>query len=116
MRNAVRSQAHNRTVVLDVAEISAVDAHGLGVLVSLRMWADATGTELKMLNLTPRVEEVLELTKLRSAFDVCSVRDMLDLLCCVTDQVPLAAQTPASIYSSRESETIHAGRLFNLSQ
>jgi len=33
------------------------------------------------MNLTPRVEEVLELTNLRPKFEFCSVADMVDLLC-----------------------------------
>jgi anti-sigma B factor antagonist len=81
LRNAVRSQSNIRMIVLDLAEISAVDAAGLGMLVSVRAWANATGTELKLMNLTPRVEEVLKVTNLRSAFEVCTVREMLDLLC-----------------------------------
>jgi anti-sigma B factor antagonist len=84
LRNAILTPLHQRTVVLDLAEVSAVDAAGLGILVSLRTWAHATGTELKLLNVTPRVEQVLELTNLRSVFEVCSVRDMIDLLCRLT--------------------------------
>ena len=86
LRNAILTPLHKRTVVLDLADISAVDAAGLGILVSLRTWAHATGTELMLLNVTPRVEEVLELTNLRSVFEVCSVRDMIDLLCRLTGQ------------------------------
>jgi anti-anti-sigma regulatory factor len=56
--------------------------------VSLRAWAKSTGTELKLMNLTPRVEEVLELTHLRAAFEVCSVREMMDLLCRATHSSP----------------------------
>ena len=84
LRIAVRTQSRVRTVVLDLAEISAIDAAGLGMLVSLRAWAKSTGTDLKLMNLTPRVEEVLELTHLRAAFEVCSVREMMDLLCRAT--------------------------------
>jgi anti-sigma B factor antagonist len=84
LRIAVRTQSRVHTVVLDLAEISAIDAAGLGMLVSLRAWAKSTGTELKLMNLTPRVEEVLELTHLRPAFEVCSVREMMDLLCRAT--------------------------------
>jgi anti-sigma B factor antagonist len=80
-RKAVLAESHVRMVVLDLAEVSAVDAAGLGMLVAVRAWAKATGTELKLMNLTPRVEEVLQLTNLRSAFEVCSVREMFDLLC-----------------------------------
>ena len=81
LRDAVLAQPQIRIAVLDMAEVSAVDAAGLGMLVSLRTWADATGKQLKLMNLTPRVEEVLELTNLRPKFEFCSVADMVDLLC-----------------------------------
>jgi anti-anti-sigma factor len=81
LQNEVVNRTDAREVVLDLAEVSAVDAAGLGVLVSLRTWAETTGRRLKLMNLLPRVEKVLELTHLRSAFDVCSLREMLDLLC-----------------------------------
>jgi anti-anti-sigma factor len=81
LRAAVRNQARSRTIVLDLAEVTAIDAAGVGMLVSLRAWSQASGSELKLMNLNSRVEKVLRLTKLRSAFEVCSVREMMDLLC-----------------------------------
>ena len=86
LRFAVSRHPPMRIAVLDLAEITGVDAAGLGILVSMQAWADATGTVLKLMNLTPRVEELLELTNLRSAFEVCSVQDMLDLLCRAVDR------------------------------
>lgn len=68
-------------VVLDLADVLAIDAAGLGVLVSLRAWAKRTRTELKLMNVTPRIEQLLGLTRLKSEFEVCSAREMLDLLC-----------------------------------
>ena len=91
LRNAVLAQPHIRIAVLDLAEISAVDAAGLGTLVYLQKWAKTSGTKLKLMNLMPSVEEVLDLTKLRSAFEVCSVQDMLDLLCRATSHARFAA-------------------------
>lgn len=67
------SQSCARAVVLDLANVRAIDAGGLGTLVSLRMWAQASGTTLKLMNLTPFVEQILELTQLRGMFEVCSV-------------------------------------------
>jgi anti-anti-sigma factor len=84
-------------VVLDLAEVSAVDAAGVGMLVLLRLWANATGTKLKLMNLTPRVEEVLQLTKLRSAFEVCSVREMMDLLCRASRAVQAHTATASAV-------------------
>jgi anti-sigma B factor antagonist len=97
LRDGVPTHADHGTVILDLAEISAVDAAGLGVLVYLLTWSDATGRRLKLLNLTPRVEDLLKLTRLRSAFEVCSVRDMMDLLCDLNDQgsLPKRAAVPA---------------------
>jgi anti-sigma B factor antagonist len=81
LRIAVLRQRRIRTVVLDLANIIAVDAAGLGMLVSLRPWAKKAGTDLKLMNVTPKVEYLLELTRLKPAFEVCSAREMLDLLC-----------------------------------
>jgi anti-anti-sigma factor len=81
LRNAVRNQRDARVLVLDLADVTAVDAAGLGMLISLRTWAKNSGAKLKLMNVTPNVEEVLELTKLKSAFEICSVHDMMDLLC-----------------------------------
>jgi len=84
-------------VVLDLAEVTAVDAAGVGMLVLLRLWANATGTKLKLMNLTPRVEEVLQLTRLRSAFEVCSVREMMDLLCRANRQFQAHTATASAV-------------------
>ena len=74
-------RAGTRVVVLDLAEITTVDAAGLGELVSLQTWAKATGRELKLMNVLPRVESILELTHLQPAFEICSLGEMVDLLC-----------------------------------
>ncbi|HEX5434762.1 MAG TPA: STAS domain-containing protein [Candidatus Angelobacter sp.] len=81
LRNAVLCQPYVQTVVLDLKEIRDIDAAGLGVLASLCGWARGTGTELKLMNLAPRVEKALALTGLKSVFTVCSARDMIDLWC-----------------------------------
>src|SRR5215813_10676856 len=81
LRRAVLSQAPIGIAVLDLAQVTAVDAAGLGMLVALRAWANETGTGLKLMNLTPLVEETLKVTNLRSGFDICNVPEMIDLLC-----------------------------------
>ena len=81
LRIAALRQPGIRTLVLDLAEIIAVDAAGLGILVSLRAWAKESGVVLKLMNLTPRVQDLLELANLKSAFQICSAREMLTLLC-----------------------------------
>jgi anti-anti-sigma factor len=102
LRVIVLKQKHVRIAVLDLAEIRVIDAAGLGVLVFLRTWATTTGTTLKLMNLTPRVEYLLEITNLRSAFEVCTVPDMLDLLCRAFEQsqtarAEIARESPSRI-------------------
>ena len=91
LRHALVGQPNARIVVLDLEEIGAIDAAGLGVLASLRTLADESNTQLKLMNVMPRVDEVLELTSLKSAFEVCSGSDMLDLLCRAIRQSRMAA-------------------------
>jgi anti-anti-sigma factor len=73
--------ARTSGVVLDLAETTAIDAAGLGVLVSLHHWAKARGTTFRLMNLRPSVERLLELTNLKPVFAICSVPEMFDLLC-----------------------------------
>ena len=95
LRKAVQAQSQLRVAVLDLAEISAVDAAGLGMLAGLRNWAKYAGKQLKLMNIVPRVEEVLELTNLRSAFEILSVREMLDLICRAAHPTQAQSRVPA---------------------
>ena len=82
---AVQSQRDTRVAVLDLADVTSVDASGLGALLCVRAWTRRRSIRLKLMNLTPMVEDLLELTHLRSAFEICSVQDMVDLLCRASD-------------------------------
>ena len=89
LRIALLRPLHPRTLVFDLVDIVAIDAAGLGMLLSLRTWAKQTGRTLKLMNVTPWVERLLELTKLKSQFEICSAREMLDLLCRAMQQSEL---------------------------
>ena len=80
LRTVVK-QARSPVVVLDLAETTAIDAAGLGVLVSLHRWAKAAGTKLRLMNLRPEIERLFELTNLKPVFAICSVPEMFALLC-----------------------------------
>lgn len=67
---AVRAHPGLRVAVLDLGGISAVDARGLGILISLLMWSRTTHNALKLINLQPRVKEVLALTNLLCEFEL----------------------------------------------
>src|SRR5260370_36035174 len=69
---AVLSQANSRTVVLDLTRVAAIDGGGMGLLGFLQGWARATEGDLKLMNPTSRVRELLELTNLNSVFEIFS--------------------------------------------
>ncbi len=96
LRCAVYSHPDAATAVLDMAEVSAIDAAGLGLVAELRNWTDANGTKLKLLNVTPRVENLLHITHLRPIFKFCSVPEMLDLLCLAIRQPSLVTEYAAA--------------------
>jgi anti-anti-sigma factor len=58
------------SLVLDLAEVDAIDAAGLGALVSLQ----AAGIYLKLMNSTEQVKETLRLTRLDSVFELCEAQ------------------------------------------
>ena len=71
---------YGRTLLLDLAQVDRIDAGGLGLLMELRCRAVSRGTRLKLINLTPQVEQALELTGLARVFEVCTVVDWMALL------------------------------------
>jgi len=99
LREAIREQRTAETVVLDLAGVRTIDAAGLGALVDLRAYANAGGKQLKLANIGPRIEALLQLTQLNTAFHVCSLREMLELFCRTAD--PSRAADAITDVSSR---------------
>jgi anti-anti-sigma factor len=99
LRRAVTAQVGMSKLVLDLKGLTDVDAAGLGVIASLGNWARSTGISLKLMNLMPRVERLLELTGLRAEFDICSARDELELWCQVLrhEYCPPAVQVKRAV-------------------
>jgi len=61
------SQQHGRMVVVDLESVEAIDAAGIGLLVSLQ----AAGIYLRLMNPNQNVREMLRVTHLDSIFEVC---------------------------------------------
>ena len=97
LRQAVLLQPQVTEIVLDLKELSDVDAAGLGALASMRNWAQSTGKKFKLMNLTPRVEKVLELAGLGSAFAICSAREQFDLWCRFLNRGPYPCSAGAPV-------------------
>ncbi len=62
-------------IVLDLANVAYVDSTGLGALLGTWTAAQRKGCELEIANLSPRVEKLVEITKLDSVFK--KIRDYL---------------------------------------
>ena len=60
----------NSRIVLNLGGISYIDSGGLGTLVALYTTAQNAGGGVKLANLTQRVDDLLQVTKLLTVFDV----------------------------------------------
>jgi anti-sigma B factor antagonist len=57
-------------IVLNMANVTFIDSAGLGTLVAAHHSAKAQGASLKLCNLGAKFQEVLQITKLLTVFDV----------------------------------------------
>jgi anti-sigma B factor antagonist len=62
-----------RKIVLNLGDISYIDSSGIGELVSGFTTVKNQGGELKLLSLTRKVHDLLQITKLYTVFDVHDV-------------------------------------------
>jgi len=60
----------NRKVVLNLADVSYIDSAGLGELTAAYTSVKNRDGQLKLLNLTKRVHDLMQITKLYTVFDV----------------------------------------------
>jgi anti-sigma B factor antagonist len=71
LREKVKSLlAQRKKIVLNLGGVSYIDSGGLGILVSLYTSARASGGTIKLANLTQRVGDLLQITKLLTVFEV----------------------------------------------
>jgi anti-anti-sigma factor len=57
-----------RRIVVDLSKVTFVDSTGLGALLSAWTTASKSGCELEIANMNPRVEKLVEITKLDTVF------------------------------------------------
>lgn len=60
----------SKKVMLNLGEISYIDSSGIGELVSSFTTVQNAGGQMKLLNLTKRVKDLLQITKLYTVFEV----------------------------------------------
>jgi len=72
LRDAVRDLLSKGTkkIVLNLAAVSYIDSTGVGELVGSLMSVRNQGGDLKLMNLTQKVKDVVHVTKLYTVFDI----------------------------------------------
>jgi anti-sigma B factor antagonist len=71
-RDTIRDLAAKgeKKLLLNLAEVSYIDSSGIGELVSAFTTVTNQGAKLKLLGLTKRVRDLLQITKLYTVFEV----------------------------------------------
>jgi anti-sigma B factor antagonist len=72
LRDAVRDlvKQGKKKIILNLAGVDYIDSSGVGELVANFTAVRNAGGELKLLNLTQKVQDVLHVTKLATVFDI----------------------------------------------
>jgi anti-sigma B factor antagonist len=72
LRDAIRGLIGKgkKSVLLNMSEVNYIDSSGLGELVSAYTTAKNQQAEVKLLKLTRKVHDLLQLTKLYTVFDI----------------------------------------------
>ena len=72
IRDAIRDliSKGQKSILLNLADVNYIDSSGLGELVSAFTTSKNQGADLKLLHLTKKVHDLLQLTKLYTVFDV----------------------------------------------
>ncbi len=80
LRNAVFAEKDIRIVVIDLSDVETLDAGGLTALLSLQQWAQSRKVQLKLVNPSHFVNEVLTRTGLNHVFDISTFEHALFVL------------------------------------
>jgi len=72
LRDTVKelSTQGNKKILLNLGDVTYIDSSGIGELVSAYTSVRNAGGELKLLNLTKKVHDLLQITKLYTVFDI----------------------------------------------
>jgi anti-sigma B factor antagonist len=72
LRDAIRDLISKgvKNILLNLGDVNYIDSSGLGELVSAFTTAKNQNADVKLLNLTKKVKDVLQVTKLYTVFDI----------------------------------------------
>ena len=71
LRNAIRELADqgNKKILLNLSAVKNIDSSGIGELIANYTTISRNGGQLKLLNLTEKIQNLLVITKLLTVFD-----------------------------------------------
>ncbi len=74
LRDAVHEamDAGSENILINLGEVTTIDSSGIGELVSAYTTVTNRGGKLKLANLPPKVQDILQITQLVTVFDVFS--------------------------------------------
>lgn len=72
LRSIVESLSRTNAVIMDLAQVSKIDAHGLGVMLELRERTQANGSRFELMNVSNPLNLILEMTRLDTVFQIRS--------------------------------------------
>jgi anti-sigma B factor antagonist len=77
LRETVRDQVASgkQAIIINLGNVTYMDSSGLGELISAFTTAKNRGATLKLLNLTKRIRNLMEITKLYTVFDIYDDED-----------------------------------------
>src|SRR5215210_196243 len=70
LHNSMDSLRETSEIILDLARVTMVDAHGLGVMLKLRERAQEKGIRFELMNVSERLSRVLQITRLDTVFEI----------------------------------------------
>lgn len=73
LRSLVQLASDTSEIILDLSNVSVVDAHGLGVLLQLREQSLARGVQFELMNVTKSLYRIFEITRLNTVFQIDSM-------------------------------------------
>ena len=70
LRSAAQAVSGTSDIILELSNVTIVDAHGLGVLLQIREQTLARGARFELMNVSNPLNRIFEITRLNTVFDI----------------------------------------------
>ena len=77
LRSALELVSGASVIILDLSNVTRLDAHGLGVLLQLREQSLANGVPFKLMNVNEPLSTVFKITRLNTVFEINTSLEMV---------------------------------------